>query len=60
MMLRDFINEPTCTVLLPKIPGDESNVVEVGLNGRFYLLARGETLELPLSLVEILRHGGLI
>lgn len=59
-MFREFENEPTRTVLLPKIPGDESGVVEVGLNGRFYLLTRGATLELPLSLVEILRHGGLI
>lgn len=60
MMFHEFENEPTRTVLIPKIPGDESGVVEVGLNGRFYLLSRGESLELPLSLVEILRHGGLI
>jgi hypothetical protein len=50
----------TRTVLLPKVPGDESGVVEVGLNGRFYLLTRGESLELPLPLIDVLRHGGLI
>ena len=52
--------ERTRTILLPKIPGDESGVVEVGLNGQFYLLARGESLDLPLALIDVLRHGGLI
>ncbi|MEG2859815.1 MAG: hypothetical protein RSA12_07950 [Clostridia bacterium] len=38
--------------------GDE--VVEVGYNGRMFLIKRGETVELPAELVEILEHAQLI
>ena len=59
-MFTEFENEPTRTVMLPPLPGESSRTVEVGLNGRFYLIARGETLELPLPIIEILQHGGLL
>jgi len=59
-MFTEFKNEPTRMVMLPLIPGEESRTVEVGLNGHFYLLSRGESLELPLPIIEILEHGGLL
>ena len=60
IMFTEFKNEPTQTVMLPRIPGDECQTVEVGINGRFYLLSRGEALELPRPIVEILQHGGIL
>ena len=39
-------------------PGDE--VVEVGLNGRMFLIRRGEPVELPEPLVEVLEHAQLL
>ena len=39
-------------------PGDD--VVEVGLNGRMFLIRRGEPVELPEPLVEVLEHAQLL
>lgn len=51
---------PKRRVMIPKgaEPGDE--VVEVGLNGRMFLIRRGEPVELPEPLVEILEHAQLL
>ena len=39
-------------------PGDD--VVEVGLNGRMFLIRRGEPVELPEPLAEILEYAQLL
>lgn len=51
---------PRRSVMIPKSeqPGDE--VVEVGFNGRMFLIRRGEEVELPQPLVEILEHAQLL
>ena len=46
-------------VRIPAVSG-ESDVIEVGLNGRMYLIRRGEKVSLPLPLVEVLEHGGIL
>ena len=46
-------------VRLPLIKnGDE--VVEVGYNGKMFLIRRGEQVNLPLPLLEILEHAGIV
>ena len=51
---------PKRRVMIPKgaEPGDD--VVEVGLNGRMFLIRRGEPVELPEPLVEVLEHAQLL
>lgn len=51
---------PRKSVTIPRSgePGDE--VVEVGFNGRMFLIRRGEAVELPQPLVEILEHAQLL
>ena len=48
----------TVKVILPSVSGQTE--VEVGLNGRFFLIKRGVPLELPLPLVEVLQHAGML
>ena len=51
---------PKRRVMIPKgaEPGDDG--VEVGLNGRMFLIRRGEPVELPEPLVEVLEHAQLL
>ena len=51
---------PKRRVMIPKgaEPGDD--VVEVGLNGRMFLMRRGEPVELPEPRVEVLEHAQLL
>ena len=51
---------PKRRVMIPKgaEPGDD--VGEVGLNGRMFLIRRGEPVELPEPLAEILEHAQLL
>ena len=51
---------PKRRVMIPKgaEPGDD--VVEVVLNGRMFLIRRGEPVELPEPLVEVLEHAQLL
>lgn len=48
----------TVKVMLPSVPGQ--NEVEIGLNGRFFLVKRGVPLDLPMPLVEVLKHAGML
>lgn len=52
------VNPPRRTVRLQKShSGDE--VVEVGYNGQMFLIRRGETVAVPLPVLEILERAGL-
>ena len=48
----------TVTVPASKQPGED--VVELGFNGRMFLIRRGEEVCLPEPLIEILEHAGLL
>ena len=50
----------TVKTMIPRIPGSEDDVVFVGLNGvKFYFL-RGESVDMPEPIAEILRNTGTI
>ena len=44
--------------LIPKIPGSNDDVLFVGLNGVNFYFLRGESVEIPKQLVEILKNTG--
>lgn len=48
---------PLKTVTLPKQPG--SDVLEVGWNGRMFLIRRAQAVQVPQPVYEILCHAGL-
>lgn len=51
-----------CKRVAVRIPSGESpddRVLEVGYNGTMFLLRRGETLEVPEPIYEVLRDAGL-
>lgn len=50
---------PRRAICLPKTgTGDE--VIELGFNGAMFLIRRGETVELPEPLCDVLTHAGLL
>lgn len=50
----------TVKTMIPRIPGSEDDVVFVGLNGvKFYFL-RGESVDMPEPILEILQNTGVI
>ena len=51
---------PKRRVMIPKGAEQGDDVVEVGLNGRMFLIRRGEPVELPEPLVEVLEHAQLL
>lgn len=51
--------EATFEVLIPRDPSDRSNVLEVGVNGRFFLIERGIRLPVPKEVYEILRFKNM-
>lgn len=51
--------EQTVRVKLPLIDKNEP-YVEVGINGVIKLIQRGVTVDLPISIVEVLEHAGII
>lgn len=51
---------PKVKIRLPKDPMDESGVKEVCINGYVYLIQRGETVEVPEPVAQILVNAGLI
>lgn len=53
-------NCPKRRVVIPKSAEVGDEVVEVGLNGRMFLIRRGEPVELPEPLVEVLEHAQLL
>ena len=47
-------------VVIPKDAQAGDEVVELGFNGRMFLVKRGEPVELPEPLIEILQHAKLL
>ena len=54
----DAFERRTVTIPAAKQAGEE--VVELGFNGRMFLIRRGEPVNLPEPLIEILEHAGLL
>jgi hypothetical protein len=56
-------NEETQMVSI-QIPADEGikderyQYIEVGLNGKMYMVARGRTVDVPVSVYEVLKLSG--
>ncbi len=50
---------PRVRIKLP-LTGSGDEVVELGYNGRMFLIRRGETVELPTPLVEVLERAGVL
>lgn len=46
-------------IKLPLI-NPKDDVVEVGINGYVYRIKRGESVEVPESVAEVLEHAGLL
>ena len=46
----------TVRMILPLIPGGDK-VVEVGINGKYTLIKRGEVVDVPLDVAEVLAHS---
>lgn len=44
--------------LVPRIPGSDDDVVFVGLNGVGFYFMRGESVEMPEQVMEILKNTG--
>lgn len=59
MATKDKEQEITKKVRLPRLPGKKDREQEVfcSLNGRNYIIKRGEEVEVPLALYEILMHS---
>lgn len=58
-MDEELKGEPTQMIRLPLI-NKRDPYVDVGINGVIKRLQRGVTLELPMSIVEVLQHADLI
>ncbi|MEA4898316.1 MAG: hypothetical protein VB067_02275 [Christensenellaceae bacterium] len=50
---------PKARVKVPQAGGGDG-VVELGYNGRMFLIKRGEPVELPVPLIEVLERAGMI
>lgn len=46
--------------MIPRIPGSEDDVVFAGLNGVKFYFMRGESVDMPEPVAEILRNTGVI
>ncbi|MBQ2991128.1 MAG: hypothetical protein IJD60_07540 [Clostridia bacterium] len=46
------------STMIPKIPGSYDDVVFVGLNGVNFYFMRGESVDVPKQIVEILKNCG--
>lgn len=44
--------------MIPRIPGSDDDVMFVGLNGVGFYFMRGESVEIPEELVELLKNTG--
>ena len=44
--------------MFPRFPGSDDDVMYVGLNGVGFYLMRGESVEIPEELVELLKNTG--
>jgi hypothetical protein len=44
--------------MIPRIPGSDDDVMFVGLNGVSFYFMRGESVEVPEQIVEILKNTG--
>ncbi len=53
--------EPKVKIKIPRDPLNKDNTaVPVGINGYFYNIRRGETVEVPESVANLLERGGYI
>lgn len=50
----------TVKMMIPRIPGNDDDVVFVGLNGEKFYFMRGETIDMPEPLAEILQNTGMV
>ena len=50
----------TVKTMIPRIPGSEDDVVFAGLNGVKFYFMRGESVDMPEPVAEILRNTGVI
>lgn len=50
---------PHARVRIPAL-GSGDEVVELGYNGRMFLIKRGEAVDLPLPLIEVLERAQII
>lgn len=44
--------------MIPRIPGSDDDVMFVGLNGVGFYFMRGESVEIPEQIVELLKNTG--
>ncbi len=51
--------EETYEVLIPHNYSDRNNVLEVGINGRFYLIQRGVRAYVPKEVYDVLRFKNM-
>lgn len=50
--------EKRVTVRLPRLPGQNANQEEFfSVNGKNYIIKRGETVEIPEEVAEVIRNG---
>lgn len=49
---------PRVSIRLPRVEG-QSQEVEVGLNGRLYIIRRGSFISVPEPILHILRNAGM-
>ena len=58
------VAEPTVSIYLPLLDKEGSSGVEVdqtesvGINGKMYIIKRGEPVDVPLSVFEAMYHSG--
>ena len=51
--------EETYEVLIPIDHSDRNNMLEVGVNGRFYLIKRGIRVNVPKDVYDVLRFKNM-
>lgn len=58
LMKRAGIKNPEMVAtMIPNIPGSYDDVVFVGINGVDFYFMRGESIEVPKQIIEILKNG---
>lgn len=56
----DLKEYPKQTIIIPRVPGDKEEIIEVCLNGYVILIKKGVRVDLPEPIIEILQHAGLV
>ena len=60
MLTAGVAESKTVKTMIPRIPGSDDDVVFVGLNGVKFYFRRGESIEMPEQILEILQNTGNI